>query len=250
MDPARIDLNPLPIFLAVVEAGGFTAAAERLGLSKAKVSAAVARLEQQVGASLFTRTTRRVSLTETGRALHERCAQPLAAILDSLSEVHEGKQALAGTLRIACTSDHLAQGLATAVVEFMRLHPLVQIDLRASDHVVHPVETGIDLAFRVGWLRDSSQRAVRLGDFGQVVVASPRLPAAPGRGDRAPRTAGHPGLDRPEPAGRSADLDLRRAGRQQLHGAHAQPPAGGLGPGLAHAGGRRCRRRGAAFAGR
>jgi DNA-binding transcriptional LysR family regulator len=173
MDPARIDLNPLPIFLAVVEAGGFTAAAERLGLSKAKVSAAVARLEQQVGASLFTRTTRRVSLTETGRALHERCAQPLAAILDSLSEVHEGKQALAGTLRIACTSDHLAQGLATAVVEFMRLHPLVQIDLRASDHVVHPVETGIDLAFRVGWLRDSSQRAVRLGDFGQVVVASP-----------------------------------------------------------------------------
>lgn len=173
MDPARIDLNPLPIFLAVVEAGGFTAAAERLGLSKAKVSFAVARLEQQVGASLFTRTTRRVSLTETGRALHERCAQPLAAILDSLCEVHEGRQDLAGTLRVACTPDHLAQGLASAVVEFMRLHPLVQVDLRASDQVVHSVEAGIDLAFRVGWLRDSSQRAVRLGDFEQVLVASP-----------------------------------------------------------------------------
>lgn len=156
-----------------MEAGGFTAAAERLGLSKAKVSFAVARLEQQVGASLFTRTTRRVSLTQTGRALHERCAQPLAAILDSLSEVHEGKQALAGTLRVACTSDHLAQGLGSAIVEFMRVHPFVQVDLLASDQVSHPVEAGIDLAFRVGWLRDSSQRAVRLGDFGQVVTTSP-----------------------------------------------------------------------------
>ncbi|WP_119156142.1 LysR family transcriptional regulator [Caldimonas tepidiphila] len=173
MDPARLDLNQLPIFLAVAQAGGFTAAAARLGLSKAKVSFAVARLEQQVGASLFTRTTRRVSLTETGRALYERCAAPLAAILDSVSEVQEGRQALAGALRIACTSDFLAQGLAGAIVEFMRLHPLVQVDLRASDQVVHPVETGIDLAFRVGWLRDSSQRAVRLGDFGQVVAASP-----------------------------------------------------------------------------
>jgi DNA-binding transcriptional LysR family regulator len=55
----------------------------------------------------------------------------------------------------------------------MRLHPLVQIDLRASDQVVHPVETGIDLAFRVGWLRDSSQRAVRLGDFSQLLATSP-----------------------------------------------------------------------------
>lgn len=173
MAPAHLDLNQLPVFLAVAQAGSFTAAAERLGLSKAKVSLAVARLEQQVGASLFTRTTRRVSLTEAGRLLHERCAPPLAALLDGVSQVQEGGHSLAGTLRIACTSDYLVQCLAPAIIDFMRLHPLVQIDLRASDQVVHPVETGIDLAFRLGWLRDSSQRAVRLGEFAQVVVSSP-----------------------------------------------------------------------------
>ena len=167
------DLNHLAIFAAVVEAGGFTAAAERLGVTKAKVSVEVRRLEAALGVSLLTRTTRRVVPTDAGRRLHQACAPLLTELLEAMAQVSGAQGAIAGTLKIAAPVDHTAQFLAGVAAEFARLHPRLRINLCASDHIVDMVAEGIDLSIRFGWLRDSSQRAVKLGEFEQCVVAAP-----------------------------------------------------------------------------
>ena len=169
----HLDLNSLVIFDSVVEAGGFTAAAERLGMAKAKVSVQVARLEKQLGTSLFTRTTRHVALTDAGRTLHAQCKPLLQGLQEAVDAVGGAEGELSGTLRISTSVDHAMQSLAPAAAEFAALHPALNIDLRSSDRIVDLVAEGIDLAIRLGWLRDSSLRAVKLGEFDQYVVTSP-----------------------------------------------------------------------------
>ncbi|MCG2586201.1 LysR family transcriptional regulator [Massilia sp. TS11] len=171
--PGRPDLNDLAVFAAVADSGGFAAAAQRLGVAPAKVSVEVARLEKQLGLALFTRTTRKVVLTEAGAALYAEAAPLLSRLWDAMEAAPGAPGVLRGSLRIATSVEHAAQSLAPAVAAFARLHPELQIDLRSSDRVVDLVEEGIDVAIRMGWLRDSSLRAVRLRDFEQYVVAAP-----------------------------------------------------------------------------
>lgn len=170
---AKPDLNSLLVFAAVAETGGFTSAAEQLGVAKAKVSLDVSRLEAQLGISLFSRTTRRVALTDAGQMLHAECIPLLRGVQEALSHVGGGGAALTGTLRISAAVDHAVQSLSRAVSTFAQLHPQLQIDLRTSDRVADLVKEGIDLAIRIGWLRDSSLRATQLGEFSQCVVAAP-----------------------------------------------------------------------------
>lgn len=171
-----IDLNSLLLFDAVAEAGSFTAAAERLGVAKAKVSLQISRLESRLGVTLFNRTTRQVTLSDAGRTLHAECQPLLLRMQEALDQVgqdgHEPAR-LTGTLRLCTTVDHAVQSLAAALAQFASLHPDLQIDLRTGDRIVDLVGEGIDLAIRLGWLRDSSLRAVKLGEFEQHVVASP-----------------------------------------------------------------------------
>jgi len=183
----RVDLNALLIFAAVAEAGGFTAAADRLGIAKAKVSLEIARLEKQLGANLFNRTTRRVALTDAGQALYAESIPPLRSVEETLAQVGSRSADLKGALRIGCSVDHAVQSLAGVVSAFALLHPQVQIDVRTSDRVVDPVKEGIDVAMRMGWLRDSTLRAVKLGDFEQQVVASPGYLQRAGRRPRQPQ---------------------------------------------------------------
>lgn len=179
-----IDLNTLTTFDAVVGAGSFTGAAERLGVAKAKVSVQIARLERQLGVALFTRTTRQVSLTDAGRALHEQCQPLLHALSDALAQAGSEQGELSGMLRVSATALHATHSIGPALVAFARLHPGLHVDLRTGDKVADMVAEGIDLSFRMGWLRDSSQRAIKLADFSQHVVASPEYLARCG----APRT--------------------------------------------------------------
>jgi DNA-binding transcriptional LysR family regulator len=173
------DLNALPLFAAVAETGGFTAAADKLGLAKAKVSLAVARLEEQLGTSLFARTTRRVVLTEAGQALYAQCVPALRGVEESLAQVGNAGQ-LGGVLRISVAVDYAMQSLAPALASFAARHPGLEIDVRTSDRVADLLKEGIDLAIRVGWLRDSSLRATKLAEFEQHVLAAPSyLEAAP-----------------------------------------------------------------------
>lgn len=173
--PLDADLNALRVFAAVADAGGFTAGADLVGLSKARVSVEVSRLEALLGVSLFTRTTRRVALTEAGHALYAQAMPALRSLQEAIIQAQSGQSgaALTGTLRISATVDHAAQSLAPIVAAFAAEHPHLQVDLRCSDRVVDIVKEGIDVAIRMGWLRDSTLRATRLGDFEQHVVASP-----------------------------------------------------------------------------
>lgn len=179
------DLNRLHVFAAVAACGGFTAAADHLGLSKARVSLDISRLEAHLGVTLFARTTRRVVLTEAGHALHQRCAPLLRELDEGLAVVQRAGDGgtpapLQGSFRVACTVDHAAQSLAALVARFAALHPGLQVELRTSDAVVDLVAQGIDVAVRMGWLRDSSLRATRLGEFEQMVVAAPAYLARAG----------------------------------------------------------------------
>lgn len=170
----KIDLNALLTFAAVAEAGGFTAAAERLGSTKARVSLEISRLETQLGSMLFSRTTRRVTLTEAGEAVYARCVPLLRDAQEVLAEVGEGGGGeLSGTLRLTASADHASQSLAAVVAAFSARHPRLQIELRTSDRVVDLVKEGLDLGLRMGWLRDSTLRASKLGDFEQYLVTSP-----------------------------------------------------------------------------
>ncbi len=168
-----IDLNALTIFDCVAQAGGFTAAADRLGVAKARVSLQIARLERQLGVALFARTTRQVSLTDAGRALHAQCQPLLRSLSDALAQAGGDQGELSGLLRISTTAMQASHSVGPALVEFARLHPRLQVDLRTGDKVADMVGEGIDLSFRMGWLRDSTHRAIKLGEFSQYVVAAP-----------------------------------------------------------------------------
>jgi len=171
--PGQIDLNDLIVFAAVVETGGFSAAAQRLGVAPAKVSLEVARLESQLGVALFARTTRRVVPTEAGQALHAQCGPLLLGLRTAVETVHAPSAALTGSLRVTAPIDLVSLSVAPALSRFAALHPALSIDLRSADRIVDLVAEGIDVAIRMGWLRDSSLRAVKLGEFDQYIVASP-----------------------------------------------------------------------------
>jgi DNA-binding transcriptional LysR family regulator len=189
--PAVEDLNHLRAFVAVAEAGSFTAAADRLGLAKPQVSLQIGRLERSLGERLFNRTTRRVGLTDVGQRLYDDCSPLLQRLLASLGSVGAQAPLLGGRLRISATVDQTVQFLAQVVGDFAALHPQLQIELRSSDHVVDLVKDGIDVALRVGWLRDSSLQATRLGDFQQGVVASPGYLARRGTPTQPQQLAQH-----------------------------------------------------------
>ena len=170
-----VDLSRLDVFLAVAETRGFTAAAERLGATKAMVSQQISRLEREVGTSLFNRTTRRVVLTDAGQQLYERALPLVRDLTAVLDEIGDDDRSLTGTLRITSSDDYVAAELGAQLARFADLHPRLAIGLQTSDEVTDLVGEGLDVAIRTGWLRDSTMHAVRLRGLQQYVVASPAL---------------------------------------------------------------------------
>ncbi|HEY4296481.1 MAG TPA: LysR family transcriptional regulator [Paraburkholderia sp.] len=172
-DVRDVNLNRLAIFVAVVDAGSLTAAAARLGLAKTMVSTHMQRLEAEVGASLLVRTTRRLGVTEAGRAFYEASVKILRATEAALNAVSGEASPVRGMLRVSSPIDYGALVVAPALVELRRTHPQLDVELLCSDHYVDLIADGIDIAIRLGRLTDSNYRAVKLGSFVKWVVASP-----------------------------------------------------------------------------
>lgn len=166
-------LTDLAVFIAVVEARSFTAAAHRLGIAKSVVSKYVTRLEDRLGVRLLHRTTRRLSLTEAGERLHQRCARALEDIEEAERDVSSHQERPRGRLRVAAPMSFGLLHLAPALPEFLREHPLVKIDLRLDDRPEDVIAGGIDVALRIADLADSSLVARRLTTIRFVTVASP-----------------------------------------------------------------------------
>ncbi|WXB13191.1 LysR family transcriptional regulator [Pendulispora albinea] len=167
-----------------MRAGSFTAAAEPLGLTKAMVSHHLARLERELGVSLMVRTTRRMALTEAGAAFHADCVRILSETNAAIARVAQNREKPTGTLRLTSSTDYGPGVLAPLLADFMRRHPQLQVDLVIGDEIRDLIAERFDLAIRVGWLRDSSLRTVRLAAFHQLVVAAPHYLTARG----TPRT--------------------------------------------------------------
>ncbi|WP_051927643.1 LysR family transcriptional regulator [Ruegeria halocynthiae] len=174
-------IDTMRAFLAVAQEGSFTAAGKRLGLSTRLVSKYVAQLESKLATQLFNRTTRSVALTDVGLAYLERC-RPIVEQLDELEDlVQERQSALAGLIRITAPTGFGSNNLARALAPFLQAHQNVDIDLKLSDARVALVEDGIDMAIRIGVLRDSTLIARKLADMPLIVCASPDYLAAHGR---------------------------------------------------------------------
>lgn len=187
----QTDLNRLQVFTAVVEAGGFTAAAERLGMTKSQVSLQVARLEAELGHALFTRSTRRVAATEAGQQLYADSAPLLAGLQGALARLGSAGE-LEGRLRITAGASYSDGVLGSLLADFAAQHPRLEVELIASDIKLDLLAEGIDVAVRGGILRDSSLRAVKLGGFAQVPVAAPGLFARMGRPSAPEQLNGQP----------------------------------------------------------
>lgn len=167
------DFEAWAIFACVVEHRSFSGAAEAIGVSKATVSKAVARLEASLGTTLFHRTSRRLSLTDSGTALAERAARILAEAREAEEQARDAATAPVGLVRIAAPITFGIRFVAQAVADFLAEHPGIEVDLRLSDARVDIVAAGFDIALRIADLPDSSLRARRLAPVRVRVVAAP-----------------------------------------------------------------------------
>lgn len=163
----------MTVFSSVVEAGSFARAAGRLGMSVSAVSRHVADLEAHLQTRLLNRTTRRLSLTETGQAFHERCVQLLADMDEAERAASHAATVARGTIKLTCSINFGVRHLAPAIGAFLARHPEVKFEASLSDRIVDLVEEGYDLGIRIGTLGSTNLVARRLGATCSMVVASP-----------------------------------------------------------------------------
>ena len=161
------------MFVAVMETGGFTAAAERLGTSSSQASKLVSRLEAALGVRLLSRTTRAVAPTEAGQAYFDRL-RPLLEEFDNLDAVvRDVSGAPRGRLRLTAPLTFGTLEIAPALNDFATIYPDIELEVSFSDRVASLVDEGFDMAIRVGRVEDSSMIARKLCDVRIVVVGSP-----------------------------------------------------------------------------
>ncbi len=166
-----MDLNQILVFTKVVQTGSFTAAARLLRMPKSSVSRKVSNLEDRIGARLLQRTTRKLGLTDVGRAYFERSSRIIAELEEAEQTVNRMHATPQGLLRVTAP---LSFGLLGPIVaEFLERHSQVQIELVCSDRVVDLVEEGFDVAIRAGNLQDSTLIARSLGTLRNILVAAP-----------------------------------------------------------------------------
>lgn len=165
-------LSALRVFARVARRTSFSRAGRELGLSQASVSRVIAELEREIGVSLLTRTTRAVTLTEAGADYLARI-EPILAALEEADHVARGTGELRGHLRVAASSSFGAREVIPRLPSFLARHPALRLDLLMNDQRQELVQDGVDLAFRLGSLADSTATTRRIGATRRVLVAAP-----------------------------------------------------------------------------
>ncbi|WP_406608929.1 LysR family transcriptional regulator [Agarivorans sp. JK6] len=163
----------IPVFVAVVEHGGFSPAARSLGISKSAVSKRINLLEQQLGVKLLHRTTRKLSLTEAGKHYFEHAAKANNAAKDAQDAVAQLQGEPQGLLRINTPMSFGRLHIAPLITKFLQRYPKITIDMVMEDKVVDLVAEGFDVAIRAGNLPDSSLIVRKLAPLKSVLCASP-----------------------------------------------------------------------------
>jgi DNA-binding transcriptional LysR family regulator len=166
-----MDLNRVSLFVSVVEAGSFTKAAEEIGITTSGVSRALTRLEEDLGVRLLQRTTRKLNLTAAGRAYFNKVRGALAMVEEASQVASETGEEPRGRVRMTAPPAMVGV-MIPFLAEFLRRYPEIGIELSSSQQIVDLVEHGIDLALRIGHLRDSSLIAHRVGHMVTGLFAS------------------------------------------------------------------------------
>ena len=165
--------TPLRSFVAVIECGSLTAAAQKLGVAKSIVSRQISQLENQLGARLLQRTTRKLFPTECGQVYYQRASQILAD-LDEANQLVSHMQGIPrGRLRVTAPISYGISHLSPIISRFIHDYPQLELDLSLSDHYVDLIESGFDVALRIGRMENSSLIARRLGELRTVLCGSP-----------------------------------------------------------------------------
>ncbi len=166
-------LTRMRAFIEVVDAEGFSAAARRIGKSKALLSKYVRELEDDLGALLLNRTTRQFSLTETGHTYYQR-AQEIVRDVDSLADtVRETSGDVRGRIKLSASRSFADAPIGQSLVDFAVAHPDITMDISLDDRIVDLVEEGFDLAIRITRMENSSLIARKLSDFSVKLCATP-----------------------------------------------------------------------------
>lgn len=174
MDESLVTLDRMRTFTRVAERSSFSAVAQELGLGQSTVSRQVIELEKGLGAELFSRTTRRVTLTEEGRFYYSMVLRILSDVEYANQEVRDAKRSPAGKIRLSCTAALGILHFSRLIFEFQDDYPYIQIDLSLSDIRVDLVEESFDAAIRLGPLSESSLKYRSLGHSRMHLVASPQ----------------------------------------------------------------------------
>ncbi|MEJ2816134.1 MULTISPECIES: LysR family transcriptional regulator [unclassified Caulobacter] len=185
-------LSGIATFVEAVEAGGFAPAAPRLGLTRSAVGKTIARLEARLGVRLFHRTTRSQSLTEDGQMFYERCVRALAELEAAEAALESGRAEPAGRLRVTAPVIFGRHCVAPILLDLVRRHPALELDLSFSDRPADLIEDGFDLAVRNGGLPDRAGLVGRrVAGQRMTVCASPAYLDRHGRPQRLEDIAGH-----------------------------------------------------------
>jgi len=166
-------LSSMELFITVVEAGSFTAAAAALDITPSAVSKQITKLEDRLGVQLLARTTRRVALTEVGAAYYERCQRIMSEVNDAEGMVSNLRATPRGLLRVSVPVILGQLHFAPAAPEFLREYPEVHLELVMNDHSVNLVEEKFDVVVRIDEAPESSMIARRLAPNRRVVCAAP-----------------------------------------------------------------------------
>jgi DNA-binding transcriptional LysR family regulator len=213
-----VQLGSIEMFCRAAELEGFTAAAQALGVTAAAVSRSVGRLEERLGARLFHRTTRRIALTEEGRAYFEQCRQALAQIENAERAISGGQAEPAGVLRISMPTTYGHYRVLPVLPRFMVLYPKIKVDMELNNRNIDFVEDGYDLAIRLGTPQDSRLVARKLEDATLGLFAAPQYLARRGTPHTLEELHAHDCIEFVRPSsGRAMPWVFRQNGQDVEH---------------------------------
>ena len=210
-------LQAMEVFVQVVDAGGFSRAAESMQLPKATVSTLVQGLEHALQVKLLHRTTRQISVTSDGAAYYERCLRILSDVREAEESLSNNRLSPSGRLRVDVSTGMASDLLIPALPDFFRRYPDIRLDLGCSDRPVDLIEEGVDCAIRGGELPDSALIARRIGVLQFATAAAPAYFAQHGKPQHPRELAQHRCVNYfSSKTGKTLDWDFMRGDEKLL----------------------------------